>query len=176
MAMKYTNVYGFNKQSGVALFVGLILLVVLLIIGVTAVRNSTFQEQMAANVHRANYTFSVAESGVSSLIEMANNGNELDPNHILFRARMAGTQTFCVDANGNEGVCGSDFIDGGAAQAQVSVMVFSCRPIFCTGYSQGTEDGRIRCQTYQVDSTGSGFDVTERVQLWAIQLTAWCVE
>jgi hypothetical protein len=174
--MTYTNIHGLAKQSGVALFVGLILLVVLLIIGVTAVRNSTFQEQMAANVHRANFTFSVAESGVASVIDLANNGNELDPTHILFRARIAGTQTFCVDENGNEGVCGTDFIDGGAAQARVSIEPVSCQPILCTGFSQGIQTGGIQCQTYQVDSTGSGYDVNETVQLWAIQLTAWCVE
>ncbi|MEE4245595.1 MAG: pilus assembly PilX N-terminal domain-containing protein [Kangiellaceae bacterium] len=164
------------KQSGAALFVALILLSILMILGVTAVKNSTLQERMAANTHQANWIFSAADSGLGAFNQMANIGDDVgDPNHILFRARTNGNVSFCVDENGNEALCGATFIDGNMAQVQVDVEPRGCVQQLCFGYSLGAGDtGNVQCLVYEVNSNGSGNGFQEQVEWWAYQLTAAC--
>jgi type IV pilus assembly protein PilX len=54
----------FNGQSGVVLLVSLIVLLLLTIIGVTAVQNATLDEKMAGNIHNHNLAFQAAESAL----------------------------------------------------------------------------------------------------------------
>ncbi|WP_201067807.1 MULTISPECIES: pilus assembly PilX family protein [Thiorhodovibrio] len=53
-----------QNQAGVVLVIGLIFLLVMTIIGVTAVTNSTFQERMARNTSERRTVFQAAESAL----------------------------------------------------------------------------------------------------------------
>lgn len=163
----------YNSQKGAALFVALILLAVLMIIGVTAVRNSTFQEKMAANLHQSNWVFSVADSGLGAFSDMANSGNDLLPEHVLFRTRTQGNVNICVDSSGNEAACGTKF-DGKDAEVQLAIESRGCIPQACFGYSMGIGSGGVKCQVYKANSIGSGNGMSEEVEWWAYQITAFC--
>ncbi|MGI9302111.1 MAG: pilus assembly PilX family protein [Gammaproteobacteria bacterium] len=51
-------------QTGAALITGLVLLLVLTLIGVTAMRSTTLEERMARNLREANIAFQMAETGL----------------------------------------------------------------------------------------------------------------
>jgi len=165
-----------QKQSGAALFVALILLAILMVIGVYSVRNSSFQEKMAANVHQSNWAFAAAESGARAFNEMANNGNDLNPSHILFRTRVNGNVNFCVDENGAEAACGSTYLDGAAQKttSTVDVNKEGCVQQLCFGYSLGTGTGTVKCLVYSVNSTGEIEGLQDQVEWWTYQVTAQC--
>jgi len=56
------------KQQGATLFVALIILVLVSLIGVTAMKNANVEEQMASNLYQKNLTFQASESAVESTI------------------------------------------------------------------------------------------------------------
>jgi len=53
-----------KKQSGAALIVSLVILVIMTIIGLAAIRNSTMQERMASNIIDRQFAFQAAESAL----------------------------------------------------------------------------------------------------------------
>lgn len=55
-----------NKQRGVALFISLVLLLVLTIIGVSAVQTTSLEERMARNTHDSVLAFEAAEVALRS--------------------------------------------------------------------------------------------------------------
>ena len=61
-----------NHQSGAALFVSLIMLLVLTVIGVTAMRSAVLEEKMAANTMNYNATFHAAESAIENALDDTN--------------------------------------------------------------------------------------------------------
>lgn len=172
--MKITYQYSLSKQGGAALFVGLIMLVVLMIIGVAAVRNSTFQEKMAANVHQTNWIFNTAESGASAFNILANTGQDTDPDHILFRTRQNGSTSFCLDQGGNEAPCGSSYLDNQVAEVTVTAVNRGCVQRMCFGYSLGVPGETVKCLVYEIDSVSTGNNLTDSVEWWAFQLTIQC--
>ena len=57
-----------QKQQGTTLLVALIILVVITLIGVTAMKNANIDEQMASNLYQKNLTFQASESAVESTL------------------------------------------------------------------------------------------------------------
>jgi len=60
--------HSMQKQQGATLFVALIILVVVTLVGVTAMKNANVEEQMASNLYQKNLTFQASESAVESTI------------------------------------------------------------------------------------------------------------
>lgn len=58
-----------HQQSGAVLIISLIMLLVMTIIGVTAMRSSTLEEKMAANTMNYNITFHAAESAIENALD-----------------------------------------------------------------------------------------------------------
>lgn len=58
-----------HHQSGAVLIISLIMLLVMTIIGVTAMRSSTLEEKMAANTMNYNITFHAAESAIENALD-----------------------------------------------------------------------------------------------------------
>lgn len=54
----------FSRERGAVLITGLVLLVVLTILGLQAMRNSSLEEQMAGNVRSENIAFQASEAGL----------------------------------------------------------------------------------------------------------------
>lgn len=61
------SIYGSlaKKQKGVVLIVGLIMVLLMTIVALTAIKGSGLQENMAANMRDINVTFQAAESGLN---------------------------------------------------------------------------------------------------------------
>ncbi len=57
-----------QNQQGATLFVAMIMLVIISLIGVTALKNASVEEQMSANLYQKNMTFQASESAVESTI------------------------------------------------------------------------------------------------------------
>ena len=60
--------HSMQKQQGATLFVALIILVIVSLVGVTAMKNANVEEQMASNLYQKNLTFQASESAVESTI------------------------------------------------------------------------------------------------------------
>ena len=58
-----------QNQQGATLFVALIILVLVSLIGVSAMKSAHVEEQMASNLYQKNLTFQASESAVESTIE-----------------------------------------------------------------------------------------------------------
>lgn len=58
------SAYGFRKQAGAVLIVGLIMVLLMTIIGLAAIRGSGMQELMAGNMRDRNLAFQAAEAGL----------------------------------------------------------------------------------------------------------------
>lgn len=58
-----------HRQSGAVLIVSLIMLLVLTVVGVTAMRSSTLEEKMSANIMNYNVTFHAAESAIENALD-----------------------------------------------------------------------------------------------------------
>ena len=57
-----------QKQQGATLLVAMVILILVSLIGVTALKNASVEEQMAANLYMKNLTFQASESAVESTI------------------------------------------------------------------------------------------------------------
>jgi len=53
-----------KRQSGVALFISLVLLLILTVLGLSSVQTTSLQERMARNARDTNLAFQAAESAV----------------------------------------------------------------------------------------------------------------
>ncbi len=62
----------FANQRGMALIMALVILLILTILGVTAMTTSSLEEKMSGNIQEQNRAFHAAESGISKVV--------LDPN------------------------------------------------------------------------------------------------
>ncbi len=65
------------RQTGAALFVSLIILLLVSIIGVSSLRSTVFQERMAFNSQLKNITFQGAESGIGAVLSAMESDGEL---------------------------------------------------------------------------------------------------
>lgn len=99
------------KQNGAALIVGLIILMVLSLLGITSMNNSILEEKMSGNLRNQDLSFQTAESGLSRAINRAtgitSGGTEvtlMDGEHTLGSG--ASSATYCVTGqlNGGNGV------------------------------------------------------------------------
>jgi Tfp pilus assembly protein PilX len=148
-----------NKQSGVSLFISLIILLALTIIGLSAANRSHLQERMAANLHIQNMAYNAAESAINGFIAGGGTGS---------------LASACYDSSGGQNACGSVFLDGdrgSAIRSEVEVIVESvCRASACSGSSVGS-DSTMGCTEYKVVGKGTVAGKTVTTSLWAWEQT-----
>lgn len=177
MQSKRSN-FSVAKQSGVALFISLIMLLALTIIGLSAANRSNLQERMASNLHLQNLAFNGAESAVGGFVAETFTGNKLDPSHVLYEIRISGSLADqCYDNSGQRADCGGVYIDGdrgSSITSEVEVAVLQdCNPRACGGFSIGDgASGGIGCRVYKIDGEGTVGTKTETSSLWAYEVTA----
>lgn len=58
-----------KKQQGATLLVAMVILILVSLIGVTALKNASIEEQMSANLYMKTLTFQASESAVESTID-----------------------------------------------------------------------------------------------------------
>jgi len=165
-----------RKQSGVALFVALILLLIMTMIGISASTRSTSQERMAANTHLTNMTFSASESAIGAFMLDANTGDKLTDGHVLNDLRLGIALTKKVlDEDGVLVTTG--YLDNNEGSGQ---LVASIEPVIenncdktCDGFSFG---GDVACRYYKLQGKGeltkdSTVIKTTETTLWAREIT-----
>ena len=107
-----------TQQQGAALFVALIILLVVTMMGLSAMRGSIFHEKMAFNTQSEDKTFQAAETAINGVIQKARQSDAI----LSDMVNSASTKTGCVtrDQQWVDGPCGaSDAIDNeNSLQAQ----------------------------------------------------------
>ena len=63
--MRYLNRLNARRQSGAVLIVAMVILVVLTLLGVTAMNTTSLQERIAANIQEKVHAFQAAETGLN---------------------------------------------------------------------------------------------------------------
>lgn len=100
-----------HRQQGMALLIALVVLVVVSILGATAMRSALFQNRISINQQISQMVFQGAESGIQSVFNVANpntNGGVAPQNtaHVFYRALVLGTPVrICY---GDDGVAAAD--------------------------------------------------------------------
>jgi len=167
--VKMENINHLAKQQGVALMLSLIMLLILTILGLSALTSSTNQEQISANIQQSKTAFYAAQSGVNSYTNEGNTGNDLTNNlHILALTRaLANTANFnstsvsnalerCVTTNGlNSANCATAYLQG-VFKARTRTWYRGCLgpATACPGFSMGVGVTMPGCHQYQVEGTG----------------------
>ena len=110
-----------RKQDGMALFIALLLLVVISILGVSAMRMSLFNARITTGSQVSAMTFQAGETALQSMFEEALNADEGGQNNVILRALTSRfsegkfeIQHRCVTADDpyQSGACGaSDYMD-----------------------------------------------------------------
>lgn len=164
------------KQSGAALFISLIMLLVLTIIGLAASQRSSLQERMAANMHVTHITFNGAESALGAFFAEANEGSKLADGHILNELRLTGSiVNKQFDMDGTRVAAGylDSNLSGGSLLATIDASILNDCDKTCGGYSFG---GDVGCRYYQINGQGqlqkSGQVIqTAGTTVWAREIT-----
>lgn len=90
-----------QRQSGAALIIGLILLMVLTILGVSGLSTATLEVAMADNMQRGQYVFQAAESAVNAQMQLAPGEVSLDGTEVRDDVLLAAVPFGFADADGN---------------------------------------------------------------------------
>lgn len=148
--VRFISVRG--NQRGVALLIALMILVIISLMGISAMRTSLFNAKIAASAQGGTMAFQAAESAIAAVYEEARNGNTADPTNVIGAAMAsygaAGTteiQYRCVEASdiNTKAQCGSsDFMDS-------RDLVKASSRTLLTGVRQDTTGGS------QISTTGS---------------------
>ncbi len=118
------------NQQGVVLIVGLIMLVVMLLIGITSMRIATMDERISANTMNHGVTFRAAESAVEGVI-----ANEV----VLSQARDAGEDTL---------VTKSVNLNDPAVTSSAGIIYRGY------GHAHGSSIGKLGLFRYDIQGTG----------------------
>ncbi len=132
-----------NKQKGVVLVIGLLMLLVITIVGVTAMSSTTSNERMAANNQFQTISFQAAESAIHSVARP----QELSPALISFPNPRA-TQNFAYDIDMNN--AGATTVN-----VQASADIQFCGEMDSIGTQLGSKSINIKERIYDVFGTGS---------------------
>lgn len=94
-----------GRQRGVALVVVLMVLVVVALLGTTAMRSALFQSKVSVNTQIAQLSFQGAESGLAAVVEQATadfaGGRSMtSQQHIFYKALYVAPQRICVLEDG----------------------------------------------------------------------------
>jgi type IV pilus assembly protein PilX len=122
-----------SSQSGAALIVGLILMLVLTVLGVSGMTISVFGLTMASNAQFQQTTFQAAETGIDFTIDNAN-------------LNSIATQNF------------SPAYNDGTYRADTVMTSQGNTPYLHSAFSIGEDEGSVAAYHYDVVSTGTGPD------------------
>jgi len=158
-----------KNQQGSALLMSLIFLVVLTVLGLTALNSGTIDTQVSSNLQQAKTAFYAAQSAANAFTNQGNAGNDLiEAGHILAATRAAANPvdpdsinvadalTMCVGANGvNNADCNATFLQANF-KARTDTWYRGCNgpATECPGFSLGVGTTIPGCHRYQVQGTG----------------------
>lgn len=167
-----------QRQQGVALLVSLIILLVLSLIGLSAMRGGLLQTLMASNAQQAEMAFSAADSGVGAVVSWANNEGGGTGSLIATAATTGAMQTRFVDSAGDlvpdETALDADR-DAALTTVQADLTHLGCLAT-CPGYSSVIKStATLKCHEYRIDSASRVADMNAQVQQWVSSVGAACI-
>lgn len=124
-----------SAQGGVALFVSLVFLLLLTIVGVSAMKSATLQEKMAGNTRFKTITFQYAEAGLR------------EGEGFIANLNNAAVLSACATCNGND--CRTPDFENAAAQNGNSAC----------GLWQGSADGNSLFQIQKLGTSSAAINV-----------------
>lgn len=137
-----------RRQHGATLIFGLVILLVVTLIGVTAMQGTTVQEKMAANVQFGEMAFQAAEDGVRTVTQEARS----------LRAPPAGSGNVLVDAlNAGNGNNVARNASNGATTTSNAVITYTGATA-APGYSLGAGSGNFVFHRYRITANGVAGD------------------
>ncbi len=160
-----------KQQSGMVLIIGLIILLLLTIITITAFKVTALEERMAGNLRNHNIAFQAAESALREAEAFIDSdADELDPLKLSNGPFQNTTAPVCVD-----GLCGtslplqSDDISNiaGKKTAATGLASISAEPeyiIELIRIDPSTDSGRVYA-TFRITTRAWGGDINSVVQL-----------
>jgi type IV pilus assembly protein PilX len=134
-----------KSQEGVALIVALIILLVLTLIGISAISTSTFETSLSGNERVATDAFYIAEAGVQRAI------NQLPNTTAIARTQLG------------QSLNQSYYWSGSPADRNSPKDLIALGKYPRTGFSAET----FEFQFYQVDATGQSFGATKQIEVQA---------
>ncbi|MCB1679555.1 MAG: hypothetical protein KDI16_12805 [Halioglobus sp.] len=157
------SVHAGKAQTGVALVVALLFLLVVTIISVIAASNSTLGLKMASNMQDAYASFQAAEAGAIATLGLAGTANNpFDVNGDTL------TPFAAFDPNSNHPLRD---VFGGAGAVDVDVFLTNTR-LACPRSAAGSSVGLLECDYYRVASEHAVAQrARTRVQLGVVKTT-----
>jgi len=120
-----------HEQNGAALVVGLILLLVLTVLGVSTISTASLELAMAGNDQFAENAFQLAETGADTRMNDLNSGTFDPPNVVLPGCFPMGLLTQVAGAGGAD-------MMGGTFQNELCFLLEDTSINACPGFSVGT--------------------------------------
>ncbi len=167
------NIVG-RKQTGVALFISLVLLLILTIIGVSAVQTTSLEVRMSRNEHDTLLAFQAAESALRDAevqLEGVANTAAFNGTNGLYPIADLGLDDVWEDANvwtGANSVVTANDIDGTAADARYIIEYLGAVVREENAHQQGdpyAEGGVDRIEIFRITARGVGGTANSTVLL-----------
>lgn len=149
-----TSILTRKREQGIALFVALMILIIVSMLGISAMRMSIFNAKIATSTQAGTLAFRGAESGISAVLREAfNESAAADPAHIITKAMTrygtAGVKEIqyrCVtqgDVN-EKSKCGvNDWLDSRELVKAGSRTVITGKPRLVSGGQVSTAGGGV---------------------------------
>lgn len=138
-----------KKQSGAALFVALIILLLVTLIGVSAVRGGLFHEIMAFNAQSDELAFQAAESAINGVVNEAQNDLAVISN--IYNQPTGDTVENCITRTTlKDGAC----TDTDTLDARASILSDAMSKFEFKAPALGTDPDALL--DYQFSTTGKG--------------------
>jgi len=167
-----------NKQSGVVLFISLVMLLILTVLGLSSVQTTTLQERMARNARDTNLAFQAAESAIKDAETLIETFNSL----VNFTAAGANDAGFYFEGNynaptnwdGRDWMAGDGYMEATTAIADVAVqpkyIIEHVKTVISDNDTLnldniGQDSGSGRAQIFRVTVYGTGGTSTANVIL-----------
>ena len=185
-----------NNQTGAALFTALIFLLILTLVGVTALRNSGLSERMSTNAQLSQMAFNAAESSMDRYIAEYNyNVGAVAVSETEVAAKVAylakylpvqnsdGWLEYCLDDTGSalsrftDGsdemiyktsvTCGTTTLDGDQSAVTAKNKVsYMGCPGSCPRYSLGLGKQKVSCHVLKMEAEGTVDQTTANIDQW----------
>lgn len=170
-------------QSGAALLVSLVILLILSIIGISAMRGGLLQTLMATNTQQLYIAQSAADGAVEAMYFQVNEEGSTNDN-MLHDAISGNNVTFAIGASGSLAAGNNVFMDGDRdrpiIQAVSTVQFVGCSVPgesfgsagFCPGNSLNPKGAP--CNVFRINGNGTVADVNAQTELWIAVAIANC--
>lgn len=153
------------REAGSALIIGLIFLLILTIIGVTAMRSTTLQERMAGNTRDINLAFQAAEAALRAGEAVVRNSGS-GPYDGTVDGLYGAPQTGAVPRWEDSGILWSDVTGQVAGVAQDPRYIIEKLPEFIDPTGEISSDGVPETVTlYRITAVGYGGNNSTQVLL-----------